>query len=777
MIEWAFSSAVLAALFIVLRYVLRGRIGLRLQYALWGLLLLRFLVPVSIGSSTISIINALPEQNKPVVTPTPVSVSRNPTKEEFAAASVPPERTEEDSGISASPAERLQVTAGPTKEKPISAAATALDAGRLLKIVWFLGACLIFLWFLGVNIRFALRLRRSRRPYAGPKDYPLPVFISRETETSCLFGLFRPAVYLTSDAAESLDLDYILAHELTHYRHGDHIWSLLRGVALALHWMDPLAWWAGALSRRDGELACDEGTLCRLGDRERAEYGLALLRMTSARRPALFRAATTMNGSSRGLKERIQLIAEKPRMTVLTLVFVILISALALGCTFTTAKTAKPAPPARRSEDGRVILTIGAFQRDSNVNAENDQLSYTRLEKAVDRFNAENKEYFVEIKNYGDAASAEDMDKLNSEVLSGNMPDMLATYGMPEKSYAKKGLLLDLYQWYERERFFAGPLKSMETDGKLYSVTSSIEILSLYGLESVLGEMQGYSLDDVFRAWESFSTEKTAFIPQFNETYTFLLLSDLRMDEWVDAASGTCRFDSPEFISLLEFCHKLPAEAEITQSEASAQGRLTLEQTLALCVKNKDALLGWVSVMGEVGSVVAQYADALSPLEGERIVNVGIPGVSPAAAGCIPELSIAVSARSGSPDGARKFLDSLWDLDYIRVHEGELRSIPLMRSVLEDHINKNSFTSENGERYAKFLVGPTAAPCSDALIGEFLAMIEGASVPVSLNFMSSGDLIILEEISAYVNDTQSAEQTAANIQDRYELYFSGQDPS
>ena len=236
--------------------------------------------------------------------------------------------------------------------------------------------------------------------------------------------------------------------------------------------------------------------------------------------------------------------------------------------------------------------------------------------------------------------------------------------------------------------------------------------------------MQGYGLNDVYRAWETFGTEERAFIPQLSGAYTFLILSTLRMDEWVDAASGTCRFDSPDFIALLEFCRKLPAEAVITQSETSAQGKLHPQQTDALCVKNKDALLGLVSVMGEVGSVAAQYADAMLPLDGERIVNVGIPGVSPAAAGCISELPIAVSARCGSPDGARAFLDSLWDLGYLQLHEGELRSIPLMRSVLEDHIHKNTFTGENGER--KFPVGSNTAPCSEALLGEFLAMIESA---------------------------------------------------
>ena len=60
MLEWILSSAALCALVIGLRYLLRGKIGLRLQYALWGLVLLRLLLPVSFGSSRLSLMNALP---------------------------------------------------------------------------------------------------------------------------------------------------------------------------------------------------------------------------------------------------------------------------------------------------------------------------------------------------------------------------------------------------------------------------------------------------------------------------------------------------------------------------------------------------------------------------------------------------------------------------------------------------------------------------------------------------------------------------------------------
>ena len=55
MIAWMVSSSVLILLVIVLRRLLRGRISLRLQYALWLLVLVRLLIPGTVGESAISV--------------------------------------------------------------------------------------------------------------------------------------------------------------------------------------------------------------------------------------------------------------------------------------------------------------------------------------------------------------------------------------------------------------------------------------------------------------------------------------------------------------------------------------------------------------------------------------------------------------------------------------------------------------------------------------------------------------------------------------------------
>ena len=205
-------------------------------------------------------------------------------------------------------------------------------------LVWIYGAgvlaALVVLWC--ANHRFARRLRAVRLPLEGTGSR-LPVYVAEGMPSPCLFGLFHPAIYLTPEAAEDqAALCHILAHEKTHYRHGDHVWSLLRCLALTLHWWNPLVWLAVVLSRRDGELCCDAATLKRLGDGERRAYGETLLKLISAEPGPrdLLSCSTAMTGGGRSLRERFRWIARRPRVLVIASIFVVLAALTAAGIAF-----------------------------------------------------------------------------------------------------------------------------------------------------------------------------------------------------------------------------------------------------------------------------------------------------------------------------------------------------------------------------------------------------------------------------------------------------------
>lgn len=356
MMQWSISSAVLIVTVIALRYLLRGKISLRMQYALWLLVLVRLLVPMSFGASGLSVMNAVPErvptaQQSAVMPSTTVKENIN-TPAATGTVGVPAQSMNEP--IPPDLVQNITVTTTvPTVEKT--------DWAQLIKTVWLIGVGLVGAAFLLANLRFGRRLRRSRRS-VDDAGAVLPVYESGATETPCLFGLLRPCIYVTPDTLADADtLRYSLAHEQTHYRHGDSLWAVLRGVCLALHWYNPLVWWAAELSRRDAEMACDESTVRRLGENERAAYGRTLVRMTCEKHPALLVTATMMTDSGKGLKERISLLVKKPKTAAYTAVAVLLIAGLSVACTFTGKQAALPEPFGKSYEVAEVVYQPSVY--------------------------------------------------------------------------------------------------------------------------------------------------------------------------------------------------------------------------------------------------------------------------------------------------------------------------------------------------------------------------------------------------------------------------------
>lgn len=342
MLEWIVSAGALLAVLIALRYILRGKISPRLQYALWLLALVRLLVPFGFGSSGLSVLNILPEAAGETVWTAVLSAGvpadAYTLADGAAAPSAPPPEGSLTDG-----------TPNTVLNAVTDVKATVTDWGKIALAVWIAGMAAMAAVFLAGNLRFAARLRKTRRVLPTEAG-GLPVYVTEAAETPCLFGLFRPAVYLPPEVAgDAVMLRHALAHENAHFRHGDPVWSVLRGVCLVLHWYNPLVWWAAVLSRRDAELCCDAAAVKALGEAERAAYGRTLIAMTCQRRPELLLAATTMTDGGGGLRERIALLVKRPKTAVYTCVAVVLIAAVAAGCTFTGAKTEETTPSSAES--------------------------------------------------------------------------------------------------------------------------------------------------------------------------------------------------------------------------------------------------------------------------------------------------------------------------------------------------------------------------------------------------------------------------------------------
>lgn len=367
-----FSASVLILVIIALRYAFRGKVPRRLQYALWGLVLLRLCLPFPLFESRLSVMGAVPDTGVAdrEVYVFPIS--------SYSVAQSDTHILVESNGL-VQDGNSFGYSVLSEDGKTVTRYANKMRVGKIAVCIWRGGVLLAGLWFAGVNLRFARRLRRTRRPYQV-ENSPLRVYVSDATRSPCLFGLIRPAVYLTPQAAASPDAAAcVLAHELTHYRHGDHLWSFARVACLAAYWWNPLVWIAAFLSQKDSELACDEAAVRAMDQPERLAYGRVLVDMIPRRgRGGFACSATCMSSNGRGMKERINNIVKRPKTVLPALITLLIAAAVAIGCTFSGA--------AAREEEAAYTLTefsYGAVQGEPiELYGESAELVKTIIEQA-----------------------------------------------------------------------------------------------------------------------------------------------------------------------------------------------------------------------------------------------------------------------------------------------------------------------------------------------------------------------------------------------------------
>ncbi|MGO5024167.1 M56 family metallopeptidase [Lawsonibacter sp. LCP25S3_G6] len=335
LIRWALGSSLLILLVLALRLLLRERLSARIRYALWAVVLLRLLIPVQVP---------MPQAPSPVLSQRLNDYVQREDLYAFRTGPVDiPQESEESMLHSLQPWDVVSSSVSYTSilgipyypgcnvitPQGLFHYAFYLPLSQALMLLYVLGVGVLGAVLLWSNRRFSRTLRLDRRLDA---NCPLPVYVVPGLSSPCLFGLWRPNIYLPPEVAQDETvLRHALAHEYTHFRHWDHIWSALRCLVLVLHWYNPLVWAAAYLSRQDGELACDEGAIRHLGEDERIPYGRTLVSLVAQRGPRprdVLTCSTTMAQGSWGIRQRVIRLVKRPH-TVKTALF-LAASALAM---------------------------------------------------------------------------------------------------------------------------------------------------------------------------------------------------------------------------------------------------------------------------------------------------------------------------------------------------------------------------------------------------------------------------------------------------------------
>ena len=355
--EILITSSVLIVVILLVRWLFRSKVSQKLIYAAWLLVALRLLVPIQFGQSAYSVTTLtekIESHSKPIqqvqeVLEQPVAgPSRAELYQQLLNEYIQqnPSHTLPDAAPQITPEVQEQIEVQTNQR-------VAPTLSEILTAIWIAGMIGMAGWFLAANLIFLHRAKKNSTPLPG-SAHNIPVRISPNVPTPCLVGFIRPVIYLTPASVENEQIkNHVLTHEFTHLRHWDHIWAFVRCICLCIYWFDPLVWIAASQSRRDCELACDESALKKLGDDQRIAYGQTLLAtITQSMSPVhLINTATAMNETKKQIKERVSFIVKKPRYILIATICLVLVAAIAAGCTFAGSQITEPEQTAPTSTE------------------------------------------------------------------------------------------------------------------------------------------------------------------------------------------------------------------------------------------------------------------------------------------------------------------------------------------------------------------------------------------------------------------------------------------
>ena len=173
----------------------------------------------------------------------------------------------------ASDADTVSEVRGPRQNEQLAASRPTHSIWSPAMIKWLVGVSVVMLWnalaHVGL-IRWTRKARRDLSPawaatlrsVAGDADVrrPLRVLESDDTTSPCTFGLMRPIILLPAAGADWPEAQrrFTLLHELAHVRRLDYLTTQIASLACAVHWYNPLVWFAAFQARKLQEQACDD---------------------------------------------------------------------------------------------------------------------------------------------------------------------------------------------------------------------------------------------------------------------------------------------------------------------------------------------------------------------------------------------------------------------------------------------------------------------------------------------------------------------------------------
>lgn len=365
-------------------------------------------------------------------------------------------------------------------------------------------------------------------------------------------------------------------------------------------------------------------------------------------------------------------------------------------------------------------------------------LPRAELYTIVNDFNRTSEEYRVEVIQFGEDGLTAEL--LRTQLIAGEGPDIFAFYDrslladLGANSFEDLLVYLDADAEYGRDTLVPELLEAMCVQDKLDWLPYSFGISTFTAPSAYLPE-PGFSFDEAKQA------AAKAGLPLFPGWMTRDILwgwlSDFAVGQYMDLETGTCSFDSEDYISLLEEC--AAAAAEFGSDSAALYNSLLQFELLQNLIR--------------VSTISDNYGGAYA--------FVGVPNETTNGSMFSPDLCFAISSTSGNKDAAWQLVRSCLSDEHQQMN---LTSFPASASVLDAMIDD---AVENGVHYYEYEYELDEADAAKlrGLISETQTAQD--AYPAVLNIMA-------EDAAQFFAGQITAEQAAVYTQNRVSTWLAEQ---
>ena len=415
-----------------------------------------------------------------------------------------------------------------------------------------------------------------------------------------------------------------------------------------------------------------------------------------------------------------------------------------------------------------------------------------QIQNMLIKFNRNNDLYRITVKDYSEYNTEEDynagLTKMTTEIMAGNVPDIIDMNGLSVSQLAGKGLITELDSFFDadpelnKSDFIPNVLAAFELDGKLYSSVSNFQIQGVAGASSIVGDTPGWNYQQLLDALKKMPEGCMVFNNYATSEEVLNACLTLDMGTLVDWTTGQCSFDSQSFIDMLNFAAMFQREFNWDNYEYDPN-----DDEYSRIAQGKQMLLNtYISGFDDLPMYDAVF--------GGSVTYIGYPTASGTGnMFTFGGSGYAISSRCENKDAAWQFIRTLFTEDFQKEQYGFPSNINAYNAKLKEAMtpeyqkdaNGNYVLDENGNKIEQPRGGiswGSGTGSADSFIEIYATTQEQADKLWELittttkvaDYSSSIYDIVREQTPAFFSGQKSAEEVARLIQNKANIYVNEQ---